>query len=171
MGSENLLYLGEPKVYIVLALRQWCPLVSGWREIWTGWPWGVAGKLACLEREAEAGGPAGGRWLHAARTGWGWQDTAVTPTPFLALRLKHSGSTSPHSLVSLPWSFEVEMVWVQKQPCHSGSLPCTPHQGPQALTFRDRCLSLPALRACQSIRAGAVVTQPLQTQKTLGLPV
>lgn len=92
MGSENLLYLGEPKVYIVLALRQWCPLVSGWREIWTGWPWGVAGKLACLEREAEAGGPAGGHWLHVARTEWGWQDTAVTPTPFLALRLKPQGA-------------------------------------------------------------------------------
>lgn len=73
---------------------------------------------------------------------------------FLALRLKHSGGKSQHFLVSLPWSFEVEMVWVRKQPCHSGSLPCTPHQGPQACTFRDRCLRLPALRACQSIRAG-----------------
>ena len=41
---------------MVLALRQWYPLVSGWRGIWTGWPWGVAGNWVCVERETDLWG-------------------------------------------------------------------------------------------------------------------
>lgn len=69
---------------MVLPLRQWGPRVAGWRGIWTGWPWGVAGNRVCLEREAEWAELLGGHG------GTGSQDTAVSlPSSFLALKVKH----------------------------------------------------------------------------------
>ena len=51
------------------------------------------------------------------------------------------------------------MVWVQKQTCHSGSLPGTPDQGPVVLTFGGRCLRFPTLTACQNIRVEEITPE------------
>ena len=88
---------------MVLALMQWYPLVSGWRGIWTGWPWGVAGNWVCVETETEESGPV--RGTGSMQSGWGgfgrYVTAGIPTTSLLALRLKHSESTSQHYLPSL----------------------------------------------------------------------
>lgn len=138
---------------MVLALRQWYPLASAWTGIWTGWPWGVAGNRVCLEKEAEVSRPVVG--TGSAQPGWGGVGSWDLATSFPAIKFKCSRSTSQNSLAYFLLSFEVEVVWVQKHPGHSGSLPAPdpqpPAQGLLAFTLRGISLRLPAPRGSQLI--------------------
>lgn len=63
------------------------------------------------------------------------------------------------------------MIWVQRQPCYSGSLHPHPHIRPAGPYFEGHIPQAFYLKGLPTYFVRGGIIQPLQTQKILGLPV